>query len=765
MKYIIAPRKYHLLLLNYLRKEDPFLDIKIYSKESLARSLFISAKEEAIVYLMKTYGYSYEISKMYLSDIQYVSESNNTKINFLNKIKQELIEHDLVLLPSEERISNIEATIYGYSEHDFELKNLLETLKINPNYINYINKDIKRNLCNFEKIEEEVYYVLNEIASLIASGVLINNIYIFRRNKEYDYYLKKFSPLFGYQLNLDSGNSYASTGATKEFFKIYDEQEDLNASLEILKEEMQDDPLYLGIEDLVLSNQLDTTFEIQKDYLVNKFKEKTIEEVRYDKAVNVISSPLYLENKHVFVMGFTQGLFPQSYKDDKYLNNEELHLINRLNSKDKTKCDELELISFFNSSNDFYYSFANKSVSSKYYASPLAKIFDMDIHTPELADTFYSLDVLKLIYADLKDLDNFYKEQPNNFYKIRDVIDIDYNSYKNDYLYKVNAYNKDSKIKLSTTSLDVFSHCPFRYYLDRVLKVDEFEYEYAASLGNIAHHIFEKMREKDFDFDKEFMGKIDELSLKSSEKFILTHNVKEQILVAMDAIKKREHYYKNPAIYNEVELVHNIDDKTYIDGKIDNLVILDNKYYVIIDYKTGSTKFDDSKIKDGLSTQLPTYALLASGNKRFEHLTLAGLYINNVLTSSLHIEQKEDELIPSYLKLNGKTLGDVDAVSYIDSTIADLKSSFINNVALKKDGCSLKETNAIVSENGFKDYMNTVSELYVEMNKKLRNNEFNISPYFKNDRDNGCQYCPYKDICYVRSSQYRVLSKEENEDE
>ncbi len=195
MKYIIAPRKYHLLLLNYLRKNDPFLDIKIFSKESLARSIFISVKEDAIVYLMKTYGYSYEISKMYLSDIQYVTKSDNLKINFLNKLKEELIEHDLVILPSEESVSNVEATIYGYSEYDFELKNILESLKIKATYINYINKDIKRSLCNFEKIEEEVYYVLNEIASLIDKGTSINDIYIFRRNKEYDYYLKKFSPL------------------------------------------------------------------------------------------------------------------------------------------------------------------------------------------------------------------------------------------------------------------------------------------------------------------------------------------------------------------------------------------------------------------------------------------------------------------------------------------------------------------------------------------------------------------------------------------
>ena len=273
------------------------------------------------------------------------------------------------------------------------------------------------------------------------------------------------------------------------------------------------------------------------------------------------------------------------------------------------------------------------------------------------------------------------------------------------------------------------------------------------------------MREENFDFDKEFDAKTIDLPLKTSEKYILSHNVKEQIKTATNAIKEREKYYRNPSIYNERKFVYQIDEHTTLEGRIDNLVILDNKYYLIIDYKTGSKKFEDSKIKDGLSTQLPTYALLTKEDNKFKDLTLIGIYINNVLTNSLYVEQKEEELIPGYLKLNGKTLANIEAISYLDSTISGGKSSFINQVAIKKDGCSLKASNAIVGENEFDNYVETVTELYKNMSAKLRDNIFDINPYFVSDRDNACQYCPYKDICYVRNNQYRLLEKEENEDE
>ena len=765
-KIVVAPKNMHLSLLNLLRKDDPFLDLKVVSKEELRRSVFPSVKEDAIIYLMKKHHYSYEVSKMYLSDISYVNEdSSNSKIRYLFELRKELLEQDLFYEPVESTYRNQEVEVVGYSENDFELVNILKALNITYEFKN--NKDLAREnrLYKFEKIEDEVYFVLNEIASLIDSGVSIKDIYILRRNNEYDYYFKKFSKEFGYEINLKNKNNYYSTGGVKEFLRLYETNHDLEESLTSLKELMKDDPLFLEIEDIVRNNTLDDVeFDIQKDYLVNKFKEKSVASIRFDNAVNVIDTPNYTENKHVFVVGFAQGEFPRSFKDDSYLNNNELNQINRLNSKDKTKLDNSSLVNYFNSPNHFLFTFSKRSKEGEKYLSPIEKQLEFKDEKPLLRDVYYSSNVLKLIYANLKDLDYFYKEKGDNFFKVRDVIDIDYNSYSNEYTYKVNAYDDKSFISLSTTSLDLFSNCPFHYYLEKVLCLNEDEESYNLIVGKVSHSIFEHQRECNFDFDRFFDGLIEEYTLKASEKYVLTHNVKEQLKAASKAIKEREKRYKNPCIFNEISLKHNINENTVIKGKIDNLVTFDSQFFACIDYKTGQSKFDDSKLEYGLSTQLPTYALLTLSDKRFSNLTLLGLYINNVLTSSLYVEQKDDELIPSYLKLNGKTLGILDYIPYIDPTIADGKSSFINGLSMKKDG-SLKESSSTVEVNTFEEYKKLVNELYINMDRKLRSNSFEIYPLFISDRDNACQYCEYKDICYVRGYQHNEPKREESSDE
>lgn len=764
MKIVIAPKNNHFSLLNLLRKDDPFLDIKLFSKEELIRNIKYSPNESSLIYLMKEHHYSYEVSKMLLENVFDVNNENiNQKFILLRSLKEELTTNNLYFFsPIDIDFSLVD--VIGYPEEDFELKNALEKLKLTPRYLANTNIEAERTLLEFDKIENEVYYVLNKIAYLIDKGIDLKDIYILRRNSGYDYYLKKFATDFGYQINIESNNNYLSTGGVKEFLRLYDENKDINLSLETLKEETKEDLLYLDIEDIVNESIIDDcSFDIQRDYLFNKFKEKKIRTKKYYPAINVIDYPLLDEKKYVFVIGFSQGQFPRSYKDDKYLNNEELHIVNRLNSKDKTKIDELSFINFINSNNSITFSYSKKSVEGDYYPSPIAKKFI--ISHPNLDETFYSSKVLNLIYSNLKDLDYFYKERKEDFYKIRDVINIDYNTYDNKYIYPAKVYDKDSKIYLSTSSLNLYSECPFHYYLEKIIKLDEVSDSFSISVGKITHHMFEVFRNKDFNLDKELDLLLSNYELKPSEKYLLTHNIKSQIEVAINSIKEREKHYKNPKIYNEISLKTNINDKTILEGKIDNLVVVDDKYFLCIDYKTGNTKFDEEKMKYGLSTQLPTYTILTSSDRRFENYLLAGIYINNVLTNSIKKDKEEDELIPSYLKLNGKTIGDINIISLIDDTIADDKSSFISGISLKKSDCSLRSTKSIVSDSAFKEYENIVSSLYVEMDKKLRNNEFPIRPLVFSSNDDSCQYCPYKDVCYVRYEQKIQIEKEKIENE
>ena len=766
MKLVIAPKNNHLELLLFLRKNNPFLDIKLMSKEDLEKSFLYKGNNDSILYLMKEKGYSYEFAKSLLQDISYIDkESDNKKINELQIIKNELIEKEVFYSPINTIDKYDEVEIIGYPKEDFELVNLLKLAGLDAKYTNLNSENKKHEVVEFLRIEEEVYFVLNEIASLIDKGINIKDIYLLKRSSAYDYYLNKFSPSFGYRINLNKNESFYFLGGVKEFLKIYDSNKDLKESLISLKELMKDDPTYLDIEEVVNSSIIeDSSFELQKDYLVNKFKEKKIKEVRYTPALNVIDYPILNEDKCVFVLGFAQGEFPRSYKDDHYLSDKELSSINRLNSKDKTRIDEASLINFFNSNNKFHFSYSKSSNEGSHFASPISKKLDYKVIHKELPSSFYSEEVIKLIYANLRDLDNFYKERKDDYYKCRDVIEIKYDTYSNKYENKANAFDEDSKIRLSTTSLDLFSKCPFHYYLDKVIKLDEFESTYAISMGNIAHKCFEKFREPDFDFERVFEEEMNKYEFSPSEKYLLTHNVKKQIKTAIEDIKKREENYNSPRIYNELNINKKITDNTTLQGQIDNLVILDNKYIICIDYKTGSTKFERNKLEFGQSSQLPTYSYLISDDNRFKDKQVIGLYINNVMTSSLKDEKKEEDLIHPYLKLNGVSLASLETMVNADKTLERGKSEFINGLSTKIAG-GLKENSSLITQEEFESYREIIYKFYLEMDKKLRNNEFDISPSYFSDSANACQYCSYRDVCFVKSKQYRILKKEENSDE
>ena len=463
-------------------------------------------------------------------------------------------------------------------------------------------------------------------------------------------------------------------------------------------------------------------------------------------------------------MGFSQGLYPRSGKDSGFLTNHELDILNRNNVKRLTHLDADFLLDFFHSNNYFHFSFSSKSLKSHYFLSPLAKDLKLsEPIKPNVSKVFYSKDVINNIYTNLKDFEYFYRDKKEDLFRIRDVVPIKYNNYDNSYKYKVDAFNQDSYLRLSTTQLDLYSKCPFHYYLTYVIKLDEVEETSAMRLGIITHYIFEHMRDADFDFDKTYQEKLEEYELEPLEKLLLETTIKEQIQIAIEAIKEREKYYKNPKTYNEISLTYKIDNNTCIIGKVDNLVILDDKYFICVDYKTGSassTKFSEDKLQYGISSQLPTYTLLTSGDDRFSDLKIAGVYLNHVISSSLTNKKNEDDLIYDYLKLHGKSLNDLNVFSYIDSTIADGKSNFIAAVKITKNNV-LSSMSGLASEEQFENYKTITEDLFKSLAVNIRNNDFKINPIFFNSQDEACMYCPFKDVCYRKSEQYREIVKQE----
>ncbi len=771
MHIIIAPRHSHKYLLSTLRGSDPFCDAILISKNELAKYVYPLVKEEAFIYLMKEKEYSYEVANMLLEFVPYIesneSNKNDSKIKKIIALKDELIKHGLLAdLLTSSIYKDATADVYGYYKEDAELNHILSALNIKATY-HTNNKDVNpNNFYEFSKMEDEVYFVLNRIASLLDSGVSIKDIIICSRNESYDYYLAKFSPMFGYKLNLKNKDSYMSLGAIKEFFNLYDASKDINGSLTQLKEIMKDDPLYEEVNELISNNIVKGfDFEHQRDYLFNRIKERRLSSIRYDNAVEVTDLPIGSSKKYIFVIGFTQGQFPKRYKDDKYLNNEELTSINRLTDKQKTKVDELACLDLLFSENEVICSYSKKSFKESFFPSPLIARNKINAKHVDLDDVYYSSEVLKLQFANLSDLNYFYKEQGDNYKKLENVVKIEYNDYDPSFSGTVEVFGRDEKYDLSTTQLDNFNNCPYKYYVERILKLDESEETDFIVIGKVAHKMFEICREPNFDFDVAYEAEISKYSVKSPEKIIFFTNLKKQIKAAVDAIKEREKRIKNHKVYEEEKLEYPITKNVIIKGTIDCLITIDDKYFVCIDYKTGKKKFDDKELALGLSTQLPTYMLLIKKDKRFENLEPLGVYINNVILDEYKTKQGEDDLIPEHLKLNGKTLNDLSAATLLDPTIADGDSQFIKGLGYNAKKDTLTARSGLTSKNEFEGYIDIAEKLYNNAISEMAKGNYQISPIFISENNNACTYCDMKEICHKRDSFYREIVEEEGEED
>lgn len=765
---VIAPRNMHLDIINYYRKDNPLFDIKVIDKNSLLEATGYLYKSDTLIYMMKKYHYSYDEAETYLSFILTDFVANNSKLNRLSQLQKELI-NDGFLYKSEiykTLYQNKTILVIGYSKLDIELKKLSNLLDIKLEYFNYQNEYKVKEIYSFTRLEDEVYYVLNEIAHDIDSGIDINDIYIFNRNEEYLYYLKTLSPLFGYHINFANSTSFNKTGVYSEFKKLYEVSHNLDEALSKLKELCLNDDLYHQFEEQINKIRIDDLdYEIESIYLDKKLKETYIEEKKYLSAVTLISEPTLLENKKIYIIGFNQGQFPKSGKDDSYLDEDSLLYLSKLTNKIKTKIDQENILNFLKLNNSFCISYSLKSLESTLnFVSPIASELSLITNSDVFKNYFYSKEVIKYIACHLKDLNVIYKEESSLFLATKTYVDKDYLSYDNSFK-GADVFNKNSHLKLSTSQLSQYASCPFSYYLGRILNVDPFIETTDSIFGNIVHKLLQdSLLDDSINISEAYDSLIKESNVSDEIKLLWSLSLKDQILKMINYIRRHNRYMSNPKFELETTIDLDLDEYTSLTGRIDKLVILDDKYLVMIDYKTGSSgDFEEEYLKYGLSSQLPTYALLAR-NPKYQKYTVSGLYINHIYTKEKEVEIKDDELIPKYLRLSGKSLDNYSSFFAFDNSISSGKSSFVSSIS-SKDGVLLSKS-ALVKDEELNNYIEIVKTKYLEVSALIRNNYFPIAPVDKGKSNSrACSNCTYRDICYVREKQVKYISKEGEDNE
>ena len=197
------------------------------------------------------------------------------------------------------------------------------------------------------------------------------------------------------------------------------------------------------------------------------------------------------------------------------------------------------------------------------------------------------------------------------------------------------------------------------------------------------------------------------------------------------------------------------DEALHLRGRIDRLDLCEDERHVyvkIIDYKSGSTRFDLAAIYYGLQLQLVVYmdAVTELEKRRFpdKEVVPAGIFYYNIKDPVIDREdavEPEDveRLILEQLRMNGLVNSDLEAISHLDREIKS-KSQIIP--VSMKDGMIQEHYSSIASSRHFEALKQYVRGKVREDGQEILAGSMAVLPYKQGNRT-ACDYCPYHGVC------------------
>ena len=460
-------------------------------------------------------------------------------------------------------------------------------------------------------------------------------------------------------------------------------------------------------------------------------------------------------------MNFNQGSVPKVFHDDKLIKDIYRKELGLNTSLDNLINYKNMVIDKLNNYKNITITYKLKDNYSNYIKSPLIDELKLNIINDISKEYNYSNKYNILELANMLD-NNINDSIINDLYTT--YKDIDYMTYDNtfnniDYsLLKKYINNKD--INISYSSMDLFFKCKFRYYINNILYLGDFEDTIQTFIGKLFHYVLSKMYEDNFDIKKEYDYYLKDKELSNKEKFYVNKLYKELEFI-IDTIKKQD----NHSLFNDTLTEHNVlikkEDNFYVKGFIDKVRILkDNNttYVSIIDYKTGNTDLSLSNINDGLNMQLPMYLYLIK--KDMNNVNVVGFYLQHILENKkINSKDSLKEELDS-LKLIGYTIDNVDLIEKFDNTYND--SDVIKSMKTTKEGFS--RYTKLVSEEEINKIVGIVDNQIDDVINSIKEGDFSINPKRINDELIGCKYCKFKDLCYQKEENIVDLKETKKED-
>lgn len=337
----------------------------------------------------------------------------------------------------------------------------------------------------------------------------------------------------------------------------------------------------------------------------------------------------------------------------------------------------------------------------------------------------------------------------------------------------------------STSQFEQYSSCPFAYFLQYGLKLEERQ-EHQVELydvGNIVHEALEL-------YTKELLKRdMDWQDVPEEERHVLANQSLNMVIEE----------YKNGLLYDterdtylivklrrilqrsiwaiteqmklgdfktvESELSFRMDGEAQqIVGRVDRVDTMEAEdaiYVKVVDYKTGNKDLSLSDLYYGLQMQLIVYmkAALDKRMKQTKKLVIpAGVlyyHIDDpVLTERFSADERE-QMILKELRMKGLINENDPILPALDHNfatenggLAASRQSIVAPFATKQDG-SLKSNSATLTSEEFEEIIAFTERKLQEIGAQIRDGNTRVYPYQKMDskQSKACDYCSYHGIC------------------
>lgn len=749
-KLILCPNLEKERILKSFSHGKELQDVSFLTKEEYYQRFFFSYDERAIYYLMKKYHYQYDVCEVYLKSLYGLEDKTykSEKLLFLQNLKKELEREGLLTFhPSfRDSLSKKEICVSHYYELDLWEEKAL----------NYAWKEESISFSHpvyaFSTLEEEVNYVCLKIIELLKQGVDISSVYLCNVGEDYYYTIEKLFSYYHIPINIPYQNSIYGNPLVQDYLKT-GEMDLSNTTHPVLQQ------LVTVLNSLAF---VDLEDPVGRELLIEKLKRTYYRNPIMEPAVSIcdLFSRSFSEDQYVFVLGLNQDVLPSMKKDVEFISDLEKDEYLSYPTSIWNRREKQIVAAVLGSIPNLFLSFKRTTPFAKFYPSSFIDEYGLEVIEgyPDFYQHSHLYNQLRL--GEKLDSYRLFGEKKDYLSELLQEYSIPYYTYSNQFSgINLDTYltHLDYPLKLSYTSFNSYRECKFQYYLHYVLKMDSFVDSFPAFIGSLFHKILSLCYYPNFSFEEEYRKYLENRECSLKEKILLVR-IKKELVKLIDILKKQQLLtgYDNFLFEKKIEIPIREDISVLFVGYLDKILYyqkVEDTYFSIVDYKTGTIDTHLEPMKYGLHMQLPVYLYLIHYGKVFQNPIFTGIYYQNILFDYPKWDEAEDSSKRFYL--DGYSTDDSTVLRRFDSTYEN--SEYIKSMKYS-DEKGFDRFSKVLSNDQLFDMLQYTKGKIEESVDDILKGDFSIHPLIYG-KESPCMYCTFRDICYHKETDSILLEK------